>query len=57
MMSPQYCPHPVPLPSVAYRRLAPLMEAGDTSGVSYGAHTSIRPRGEGDAAHTFCLQC
>ena len=32
-------PSPYPCPSVANHRLAPLMEAGDTSGVSYGALT------------------
>ena len=32
-------PSPYPCPSVTNHRLAPLMEAGDTSGVSYGALT------------------
>ena len=40
-------PSPYPLPSVANHRLAPLIEAGDTLGVSYATHISIRPRGEG----------
>ena len=40
-------PSPYPTPAVANHRLAPLMEAGDTSGVSYATHTSIRPQGEG----------
>ena len=43
------------LPPVANHRLAPLVEAGDTSGVSYGAHTSIRPRGEGTLAVSYYL--
>ena len=29
------------------------MEAGDISSVSYAAHTSIRPRGEGSPAISF----
>ena len=43
-------PSPYPCPSVTNHRLASLMEAGDTSGVSYAVHTSIRPRGEGTPA-------
>ena len=36
--------------SLALRRQSQIgspIEAGDTSGVSYATHTSIRPRGEG----------
>ena len=38
------------LSSIANHTLAPLMEAGDTSGVSYATQISILPRGEGTLA-------